>query len=46
MGRRQLEAELEEGSWLTEPALAADVFTGDPEGCGPRWSGARVRSSG
>ncbi|MGA9160537.1 MAG: YqgE/AlgH family protein [Actinomycetota bacterium] len=30
-GAGQLEAELEEGSWITEPALAADVFTDDPE---------------
>ena len=38
----QLEAELEEGSWLTEPALAVDVFTGDPAGL---WS-AVVRRKG
>jgi putative transcriptional regulator len=31
-GAGQLEAELDEGSWFTEPASAADVFTGDPEG--------------
>ncbi len=41
-GAGQLEAELGEGSWLTEPALAADVFTGDPEGL---WS-AVVRRKG
>jgi putative transcriptional regulator len=41
-GAGQLEAELEEGSWLTEPAMAADVFTGDPEGL---WS-AVVRRKG
>ena len=34
-GAGQLEAELEEGSWLTEPAMTADVFTGDPEGLWP-----------
>jgi putative transcriptional regulator len=27
----QLEAELGEGSWITEPALASDVFTQDPD---------------
>jgi putative transcriptional regulator len=27
----QLEAELGEGSWITEPALASDVFTEDPD---------------
>ena len=31
-GAGQLETELEEGSWLTEAAMATDVFTGDPEG--------------
>jgi putative transcriptional regulator len=41
-GAGQLEAELEEGSWLTEPAMPADVFTGDPEGL---WS-AVVRRKG
>ena len=41
-GAGQLEAELEEGSWLTEPALAADVFTGDPGGL---WSSV-VRRKG
>lgn len=30
-GAGQLEAELEEGSWITEPARATDVFTDDPE---------------
>jgi putative transcriptional regulator len=30
-GAGQLDAELEEGSWIVEPALAADVFTDDPE---------------
>src|SRR6266540_4163224 len=27
----QLEAELDEGSWITERALASDVFTEDPD---------------
>jgi putative transcriptional regulator len=39
-GAGQLETELEEGSWITEPALAADVFTEDPEGL---WSGVLRR---
>ena len=30
-GAGQLEVELEEGSWITEPALTADVFTRDPD---------------
>ena len=30
-GAGQLEAELEEGSWITERALASDVFTEDPD---------------
>lgn len=30
-GAGQLETELEEGSWITEPARATDVFTDDPE---------------
>ena len=30
-GRGQLEAEMEEGSWIVDPAREEDVFTGDPE---------------
>jgi putative transcriptional regulator len=30
-GPGQLEVELEESSWIVEPALAGDVFTADPE---------------
>jgi putative transcriptional regulator len=30
-GPGQLDGELEEGSWIVEPALADDVFTDDPE---------------
>jgi len=31
-GAGQLESEMEEGSWIVEPALPEDVFTPDPEG--------------
>jgi putative transcriptional regulator len=31
-GTGQLEAELEEASWVVEPAIPSDVFTADPEG--------------
>jgi putative transcriptional regulator len=30
-GPGQLEAEMEEESWIVEPARRADVFTDDPE---------------
>ncbi len=30
-GAGQLEAEIEEGAWIQEPARAEDVFTSDPE---------------
>jgi len=39
----QLEGELEEGSWIVEPALAADVFTDDP---GQLWSDVLRRKGG
>lgn len=39
-GAGQLEAELDEGSWITEPASASDVFTQDPEGL---WRGVLQR---
>ncbi len=41
-GAGQLEAELEEGSWIVVPATTADVFTDDPERL---WSAA-VRRKG
>jgi len=44
-GPGQLEAELEEGSWIVEPALPDDVFADDPDHL---WTGsyaARVPGS-
>ena len=40
MGRRQLEAEIEEGSWYVVPAEARDPISADPEG--PVASGAEA----
>jgi putative transcriptional regulator len=42
-GPGQLDGELEEGSWIVEPALADDVFTDDPEGL---WSEVLRRKGG
>jgi putative transcriptional regulator len=42
-GPGQLERELEEDSWIVEPALPADVFTGDP---GALWSVVLRRKGG
>jgi putative transcriptional regulator len=42
-GPGQLDGELEDGSWIVEPALADDVFTDDPEGL---WSGVLRRKGG
>jgi putative transcriptional regulator len=39
-GAGQLEAEMEEGSWIAEPAVADDVFTEEP---GELWSGVLRR---
>jgi putative transcriptional regulator len=39
-GPGQLEAEVEESSWIAEPALPDDVFTDDPEGL---WTAALRR---
>ena len=42
-GPGQLDDELEEGSWIVEPALPEDVFTDDPEGL---WSAVLRRKGG
>ena len=42
-GPGQLEAELEQDSWFTEPFLHGDVFTGDPESL---WSNVLRRKGG
>jgi putative transcriptional regulator len=42
-GPGQLDGELEEGSWIVEPALAEDVFTSDPDGL---WSNVLRRKGG
>jgi putative transcriptional regulator len=42
-GPGQLDDELEEGSWIVEPAFPDDVFTDDPEGL---WSSVLRRKGG
>jgi putative transcriptional regulator len=42
-GPGQLDEELEEGSWIVEPAVPDDVFTNDPEGL---WSAVLRRKGG
>jgi putative transcriptional regulator len=42
-GPGQLDGELEEGSWIVEPAQPDDVFTNDPEGL---WSDVLRRKGG
>ncbi len=42
-GPGQLDGELEEGSWIVEPAVAGDVFTDDPDGL---WSAVLRRKGG
>ncbi|HLG09286.1 MAG TPA: YqgE/AlgH family protein [Gaiellaceae bacterium] len=42
-GPGQLDDELEEGSWIVEPALPEDVFTPEPEGL---WSDVLRRKGG
>jgi putative transcriptional regulator len=42
-GPGQLDGELEEGSWIVEPALPEDVFTADPESL---WSAVLRRKGG
>jgi putative transcriptional regulator len=42
-GPGQLDDELDEGSWIVEPALADDVFTAEPDGL---WSAVLRRKGG
>jgi len=42
-GPRQLDAELDEESWIVEPALPEDVFTETPDGL---WQGVLKRKGG
>jgi putative transcriptional regulator len=42
-GPGQLDSELDEGSWIVEPAVADDVFTDEPEGL---WSSVLRRKGG
>jgi putative transcriptional regulator len=42
-GPGQLDGELEDGSWIVEPAMPDDVFTDDPEGL---WSAVLRRKGG
>ena len=42
-GEGQLESEIEEGSWILEPARLEDVFTDDPDGL---WSTVLRRKGG
>ncbi|CAN5734087.1 MAG: YqgE/AlgH family protein [Actinobacteria bacterium] len=42
-GPGQLDGELEEGSWIVEPALAEDVFTVEPD---ELWSAVLLRKGG
>ena len=42
-GPGQLDGELEDGSWIVEPAIPDDVFTSDPEGL---WSQVLRRKGG
>jgi putative transcriptional regulator len=42
-GPGQLDDELDEGSWIVEPALAEDVFTDEPD---ELWSAVLQRKGG